>query len=122
MPTTPATPQPITRAPPELVSTRFLAAEAAAGAALALVQSHAVWSSLQTMALLLEAHEEPAMSDGQMAALAELVEGSMIEPKDMTAALNALDVLDRNARSWGEQAHPHARPGVARLQLVGTVS
>lgn len=114
--------KPVTTAPPELVSPRFLAAESAASAALAMVQSPAVWSAIHTMALLLEAHEEPAMSDARMASLADLIEGAMIQPPEMTAAMEALDSMDRAARHWGSLAHPNARPGIARLHLVGTVS
>ena len=115
-------PKPITQTPPELVSPRFLAAEAAASAALALVQTPAVWSCLHTMALLLEAHQEPSMSSNRMAALAELIEESMIKQPEMTTALDMLDCLDQNARRWSRHAHPLARPGVARVQVIGTVS
>jgi len=112
----------ITKAPAELVSPRFLAAEAAASAALAIVQTPAIWSAIHTMALLLETTEEPAMSEGRMNAIADLVAGSMIEQAEMTTAMEALDQLDRNARAWAMQAHPGARPGIAAVPLMGTVS
>ena len=115
-------PHPTTTTPAELVSARYLAAETAAGAALALVQAPAIWATMHTMALLLEMQQEPAMTENRLEALCELIEGAMIEQQQMTSTLNLLDVLDRNARSWAEQAHPAARPGTARLQLVGRVS
>lgn len=110
-------PPPVLTQPPPAVSTRLLTAEAVASAALALVQSPAVWAALATVSLMSEAaaeHEAGTLGD----TLAELLAGAMLNPMVGADAVALLETVDHAARTWAQLAHP--RPGV--VPFLGLVS
>ena len=114
--------QPVTTRPSELVSTRALAAAAAASSALALVQSPAIWSALHTLALMQEATAEYEQPDEIGAALGDLLAGAMVTKQDTTQARALLESTDRTARTWCEIAHPGCRPAFGLVPVLGAVS
>lgn len=80
---------------PQIVPTRLLAAEATASAALALVQSPALWSALELLGQLLDGSSTPGLCT------------LTVPQADEAVAL--LDATDHTARSWAAIAHPGAR-------------
>lgn len=110
-------PPPAYRLAQPAVSSRLLTAEAVASAALALVQSPAVWTALATISLMCEAAAEYE-AEQLGAELGDLLAGAMVNPTVSADAVALLETVDRAARTWAQIAHP--RNGT--VPFLGTVA
>src|SRR5208283_4486204 len=85
--------------PQQSVSQRLLAAEAAASAALALVQCPTTWLALATLSLMQDAAREyvgSSLGDS----LIDLLADAMTTPGEATEAHELFDLADHTARAW----------------------
>ena len=93
--------------PPDAVSNRTLSAEAAAAAALLLIQHPAVWECLTTLAHItqtIEDHRHAGLhAVGQ--AICDLLDDLHISDADADRAVQLLSNLDTTARTWAVMAH-----------------
>ena len=92
---------------PDAVPTRTLTAEAAAAAALAMIQHPAVWEALTTLALISETVD--ARRHQGMAAVGEAVcqvlDEVAISDVDANRAVQLLGSVDSTARTWATTAY-----------------
>ena len=109
------------RRPADTVSNRTLSAEAAASAALLLIQHHAVWEGLTTLALISETAEAQRHlgmhAVGQ--AICDVLDEMRISDEDADRAVQLMNTLDSTARTWAGLAHG-AQPGGPRLGAACT--
>jgi hypothetical protein len=101
-------PEPICTRPPIIVSIRHLAAESAASAALALVESPAFWEALTLLSILLHPEEQ------------KRCETLPLNTVEADEAIRLLEATDHAARSWATIAFPNA--GLTVLPHLGKVT
>ena len=93
--------------PPDAVSNRTLSAEAAASAALLLIQHHAVWEALTTLALITET-ADARRDEGMEAvgkAICDVLDDIKMSDVDADRAVQLLNNVDSTARTWAGVAH-----------------
>jgi hypothetical protein len=105
-------PPPLCIRPPIIVSTRHLAAESAASAALALVQSPGLWEALATLALLISPDAE---------AFHSLQRTAPTTTSEANEAAALLEATDHAARTWAAIAFPHDA-GLSIVPHLGKVT
>ena len=98
----------MSKRPPDAVDTRLLAAEAAASAALALIQHPAVWEALTCLALVTETVDARRHEGLHMvgAAVVDVLEHMTLTEHEAERAVALLNVVDHAARTWASIAHP----------------